>query len=76
MDDGSSVVSSPNKSSTGSPADRTGIIRRFSTSMFPSKELTETMEMPNLTKVRRVSFNADVEAVSSVKIVLTKSVEG
>nr|KJB50243.1 hypothetical protein B456_008G160200 [Gossypium raimondii] len=54
MDDGSSVVSSPNKSSTGSPADRTGIIRRFSTSMFPSKELTETMELPNLTKVRRV----------------------
>ncbi|KAK5817570.1 hypothetical protein PVK06_022496 [Gossypium arboreum] len=76
MDDGSSVVSSPNKSSIGSPADRTGIIRRFSTSMLPSKEFTETMEMPNLTKVRRVSFNADVEAVSSVKIVLAKSVEG
>ncbi|KAL1160114.1 hypothetical protein V6Z11_A07G046000, partial [Gossypium hirsutum] len=50
MDDGSSVVSSPNKSSIGSPADRTGIIRRFSTSMLPSKEFTETMEMPNLTK--------------------------
>ncbi|TYH08816.1 hypothetical protein ES288_A07G046900v1 [Gossypium darwinii] len=74
MDDGSSVVSSPNKSSIGSPADRTGIIRRFSTSMLPSKEFTETMEMPNLTKVRRVSFNADVEAVSSVKIVLAKSI--
>ncbi|XP_022714949.1 uncharacterized protein LOC111274515 [Durio zibethinus] len=94
---GSSVVSSPDKSSIESPLERTGIIRRFSTSMVPSKtamlstkldrtssrknvpvlkDFTETTEMPNLTKVRRVSFNDSVETVPSAKIVLTKSVEG
>ncbi|XVF50663.1 hypothetical protein PTKIN_Ptkin04bG0120000 [Pterospermum kingtungense] len=88
--DDSSVVSSPDKPSIGSPLEKSGIIRRFSTSMAPSKismsmlntkldgtsskknlpelmDFTETKETPNLTKVRRVSFNDAVETVAQIK---------
>ncbi|XVF09672.1 hypothetical protein REPUB_Repub07fG0115100 [Reevesia pubescens] len=45
------------------------------TSVSLPKDFTETTEMQNLTKVRRVSFNDSVETVPKAKLVKTKSVE-
>lgn len=73
-----SVDLSPNKSTRASPLKRIGLIRRFSTSMVPSKssmfckktvqELDGSpgmLSLPHATRRRRVSFNDVVEILPS-----------
>ncbi|KAK6261282.1 hypothetical protein QUC31_007098 [Theobroma cacao] len=52
--DGSSVVSSLDKSSTGSPLERTGIIRRLSNSMVPSKTSMPSTKLDGISSKRAV----------------------